>query len=163
MATQGCPCGYLGDARRSCTCGAEDIRRYRARISGPLLDRIDLHVEVNAVAWKELSDDRAGEPSAVIRERVNLARARQRERFGEHGPASNAAMRTRDVKRHCHPSAEAMTLLERAIDRLGLSARAYVRILKVARTIADLEGAKGMGTAHVAEAIQYRSLDRAVI
>ena len=158
-----CPCGYLGDVRRSCSCGAEDIRRYRARISGPLLDRIDLHVEVSAVAWKDLSDDRAGEPSAVIRTRVNAARAQQRERFGEHGPASNAAMRTRDVKRHCHPSAEAMTLLERAIDRLGLSARAYVRILKVARTIADLEGAKGMGTAHVAEAIQYRSLDRAAI
>jgi magnesium chelatase family protein len=156
-----CPCGYLGDARRPCTCGAEEIRRYRSRISGPLLDRIDLHVEVSAVPWKELASDRTGELSAVIRERVNLARARQHERFGDHGPAFNAAMTSPDVKRHCHPSAEALGLLEKAIDRLGLSARAYVRILKVARTIADLEGSRGIGTAHVAEAIQYRSLDRA--
>jgi magnesium chelatase family protein len=158
-----CPCGYLGDVRRSCSCGAEEIRRYRARISGPLLDRIDLHIEVSGVPWNELSGDRVGESSAAIRERVNLARDRQRERFGEHGPTFNAAMRSRDVKRHCHPSTEALGLLERAIDRLGLSARAYVRILKVARTIADLEGSRGIGTAHVAEAIQYRSLDRAAI
>ena len=157
-----CPCGYLGDARRPCTCGAEEIRRYRARISGPLLDRIDLHVEVSAVAWKEMTDDRTGDSSTVVRTRVNAARAQQRQRFGQGTLRFNAAMTSRDVKRHCHPSAEALGLLERAMERLGLSARAYVRILKVARTIADLEGSRGIGTAHVAEAIQYRSLDREV-
>jgi magnesium chelatase family protein len=119
-------------------------------------------VEVSAVPWKELSDDRAGEPSASIRARVNLARARQRERFGEHGPAFNAAMRSRDVKRHCHPSAEALGLLEKAIDRRGLGAGTCVIPEGRARTIADLEVARD-GTAHVAEAIQYRSLDRAAI
>lgn len=162
MATRGCPCGYLGDARRPCTCGAEEIRRYRARISGPLLDRIDLHVEVSAVAWKEMTDDRTGDSSTVVRTRVNAARAQQRQRFGQGTLRFNAAMTSRDVKRHCHPSAEALGLLERAMERLGLSARAYVRILKVARTIADLEGSRGIGTAHVAEAIQYRSLDREI-
>ena len=167
MATRGCPCGYLGYARRACTCGAEEIRRYRARISGPLLDRIDLHVEVSAVAWrgvawKEMTDDRSGDSSTVVRTRVNGARAQQRQRFGQGTLRFNAAMTSRDVKRHCHPSAEALGLLERAMERLGLSARAYVRILKVARTIADLESSRGIGTAHVAEAIQYRSLDREI-
>ncbi len=157
-----CPCGYLGDPRRECRCSADEIRRYRGRISGPLLDRIDLHVDVSAVPWKELTDDRAGEPSSLVRARVEDARARQRARFAQPGLAFNAAMTARDVKRHCHPKPEAMALLERAIERLGLSARAYVRILKVARTIADLESSAGIRTPHVAEAIQYRSLDRPV-
>jgi magnesium chelatase family protein len=155
-----CPCGYLGDVRRSCHCGAEEIRRYRSRISGPLLDRIDLHVEVSAVPWKELAEERRGEPSAAVRARVEAARARQRARFGERPLAFNAAMGAREVKRHCHPQPAALALLERALERLGLSARAYIRILKVARTIADLEGSPGMTTPHIAEAIQYRSLDR---
>jgi magnesium chelatase family protein len=155
-----CPCGFAGDPRRACTCAAEEIRRYRARISGPLLDRIDIHVEMGAVPWKDLSGDRSGEPSVRVRARVNAARERQRARFSAGGPRFNAAMGSRDVKRHCHPQPEALTLLERAIERLGLSARAYVRILKVARTIADLEDERAIRTAHVAEAIQYRSLDR---
>jgi magnesium chelatase family protein len=155
-----CPCGYLGDPVRECQCGVEEIRRYRSRISGPLLDRIDLHIEMSAVPWKELTADRAGEASSVVCERVNAARAQQHARFSRPGLGFNAAMTSRDVKRHCHPQPEAMALLERALDRLGLSARAYVRILKVARTIADLEGSRGIGTPHVAEAIQYRSLDR---
>jgi magnesium chelatase family protein len=155
-----CPCGFLGDPRHACTCAAEEIRRYRARISGPLLDRIDIHVEMGAVPWKDLSGDRSGEPSVRVRARVNAARERQRARFAPGGPRFNAAMGSRDVKRHCHPSPEALTLLERAIERLGLSARAYVRILKVARTIADLEDERAIRIAHVAEAIQYRSLDR---
>ncbi|MFQ5456905.1 MAG: ATP-binding protein, partial [Myxococcota bacterium] len=153
-----CPCGYLGDPARACRCSADEIRRYRGRISGPLLDRIDLHVEVSAVPWKELTDDRSGDSSEVVRTRVDAARARQRARFARPGLTCNAAMSAQDVKRHCHPQPEAMALLERALERLGLSARAYIRILKVARTIADLEDEKGIRTPHVAEAIQYRSL-----
>jgi magnesium chelatase family protein len=117
-------------------------------------------VEVSAVPWKELAEERRGEPSAAVRARVEAARARQRARFGERPLAFNAAMGAREVKRHCHPQPAALALLERALERLGLSARAYIRILKVARTIADLEGSPGMTTPHIAEAIQYRSLDR---
>jgi len=157
-----CPCGFLGDPARTCRCSAEEIRRYRGRISGPLLDRIDLHVEMSAVPWKELTADRAGEPSEIVRARVEAARDRQRTRFAGRPLAFNAAMTTREVRRHCHPQPGAVTLLERALERLGLSARAYIRILKVARTIADLEGSAGIRTPHVAEAIQYRSLDRAI-
>jgi magnesium chelatase family protein len=145
-----------------CRCSAEEIRRYRGRISGPLLDRIDLHVEMSAVPWKELTADRAGDSSEVVRGRVEAARARQRGRFAGKAFAFNAAMSTREVRRHCHPQPGAVALLERALERLGLSARAYIRILKVARTIADLEGSKGIRTPHVAEAIQYRALDRAI-
>ena len=157
----GCPCGHFGDSNKPCTCPAQAVQRYLARISGPLLDRIDLHVEVPAVRYKELADRRQGEPSAAIRQRVAAARDRQRARFaGVAGVYANAHMRPRDIREHCELDAGGDALLRTAISRLGFSARAYHRILKIARTIADLDGAPGIGTAHLSEAIQYRSLDR---
>lgn len=156
-----CPCGHHGDSQRRCTCAPEAVRRYLARVSGPLLDRIDLHVEVPAVRYKELSDRRAGEPSAAIRERVTRAREIQRERFAQRpGLHANAHMGARDLRDFCRIGEGGDALLRTAISRLGLSARAYHRVLKIARTIADLDGAAEIGTVHVSEAIQYRSLDR---
>jgi magnesium chelatase family protein len=132
-----------------------------ARVSGPLLDRIDLHVEVPAVQYRDLTDGRAGEPSEAIRERVRRAREIQRERFARRPEVhANAHMTPGDLRRFCRIGEAADALLRTAIARLGLSARAYHRVLKIARTIADLEGAAELATAHVAEAIQYRSLDR---
>ena len=136
------------------------IERYLGRISGPLLDRIDLHVEVTPVPFDDLNRDRPAEPSARVRERVVEARERQAERFRETGTHCNAQMRARDVRRYCKPDALGMQLLKAAIERLGLSARAHDRVLKVARTIADLAGDDGVSATHVAEAVQYRSLDR---
>jgi len=154
-----CPCGYLGDRQRTCSCSSMQVQRYRSRVSGPLLDRIDIHVEVRAVTFQSLADRSSGEPSQALRERVDRARARQLERFA--GKLyCNAQMSSRDVRRHATPDAAAERLLEQAMQSLGLSARAYTRVLKVARTIADLDGSSGVGTAHVAEAVQYRSLDR---
>jgi magnesium chelatase family protein len=156
-----CPCGYLGDPLHSCICGPIGIARYRARISGPLLDRIDIHLEVPAIAYGELAGEQAGETSAVIRGRVEQARAVQRTRFrGRRGVHANAHMTARDLRRHCRLGPPAESLLRGAVRRLGLSARAYYRILKIARTIADLAGEAELTTAHVGEAIQYRSLDR---
>jgi magnesium chelatase family protein len=151
-----CPCGYLGHPNGRCHCTPDQVARYRRKISGPLLDRIDLQVEVPDVPQEELTRAAGGEPSAVIRARVEEARARQLKRQDR----SNATLPARDVDRHCMPDAAGATLLKQAISRLGLSARGYHRVLKVARTIADLAGAKAIGTAHVAEAIQYRRLDR---
>jgi magnesium chelatase family protein len=156
-----CPCGYHGDANRSCSCAPELVRRYLARVSGPLLDRIDLHVEVPAVAYRQLSDRRAAECSELVRQRVAAARERQRARFaGRPGLHANAHMRPRELREFCRVGEGEEALLRTAITRLGFSARAYHRVLKIARTIADLEGAAEIATAHVAEAIQYRSLDR---
>lgn len=153
-----CPCGYLADARRTCTCSPAAIRRYRARISGPLLDRIDIHIEVPALAYDDLANREGGEDSAQIRQRVNAARQRQLDRFaGE--LFCNAQMSTRHIRRHCSLDDAGQALLEKAMTRLGLSARAYDRILKVARTIADLADAP-IQSQHLAEAIQYRALDR---
>ena len=155
-----CPCGRLGDALRPCLCRPEDVRRYRARISGPLLDRIDLHVEVPAVRPDELGGSGAAEPSAEVRERVERARALQRERLaGRPGVFANAHMGPRDVRRHCATSDGADAVLRSAVSRLGLSARAYHRVLRVARTIADLAASPRIEAAHVSEAVQYRSLD----
>ena len=138
------------------------VERYLSRISGPLLDRIDIHIEIPAVPYKELSIERSGEPSEVIRERVNRARALQLERFaGRAGLFANAHMGPKDLKRFCGVSREADALLTTAIHRLRLSARAYHRILKIARTIADLSESPGIEPAHISEAVQYRSLDRA--
>jgi magnesium chelatase family protein len=135
------------------------VQRYRSRVSGPLLDRIDIHVEVRAVGFQSLADRAAGEPSQALRERVDRARARQLERFA--GKLyCNAQMGSREVRQHAVPDAAGERLLEQAMQALGLSARAYARVLKVARTIADLDGAAAVGSAHVAEAVQYRSLDR---
>jgi magnesium chelatase family protein len=136
------------------------VQRYRARVSGPLLDRIDIQAEVPGVAYKELADHSASESSADIRARVERARKIQLQRFAGRDIYCNAQMTARDLRRHCHVDSGAERLLESAMNRLGLSARAYTRILKVARTIADLDGGSEISAAHVAEAIQYRSLDR---
>jgi len=156
-----CVCGWLGDASDQCRCTPPLIDRYRARVSGPLLDRIDLHVEVPRVAVASLAEDSpGGEPSATIRARVVAARARQQTRLARLGAAVNAHVPGREVRRLCRIDARGRRLLEAASDRLGLSARAYTRILRVARTIADLAGEDEITISHLAEAIQYRSLDR---
>lgn len=155
-----CPCGYFGDSRHQCTCTAGQIHRYRARLSGPLIDRIDIHLEVPSVPYRELSEEHGGERSNAIRERVTQARGVQLERFRRSGIYSNGQMRTRHIKKHCTLAPEARDLLETAIERLGLSARAYTRILKLSRTIADMEGAVDIAAHHVSEAVQYRTLDR---
>jgi magnesium chelatase family protein len=155
-----CPCGYLGDQRGRCHCSPDRVRAYRARISGPLLDRIDMHVEVPSLPREVLlADNHAGESSAAVRARVEAARQHQRARTGD----ANAALTSRQIETWCAPGPDGRALLEQAIARLGLSARGYHRILKVARTIADLAGAEDIATAHLAEAIQYRCLDRNAI
>ena len=159
-----CPCGHHGDSQRRCTCAPQAVQRYLGRVSGPLLDRIDLHVEVPAVRYRDLADRRAGEPSESIRGRVARAREVQRARFGARAEVhANAHMTARDLREHCAIGEGGDALLRTAITRLGLSARAYHRVLKIARTIADLDGGGDITTAHVSEAIQYRSLDRAVV
>jgi magnesium chelatase family protein len=157
-----CPCGYWSDPVRECRCTPLQIQRYVGRISGPLLDRIDIHIDVPAVRFKELAGRTApeSESSAQIRERVMKARERQRERLKGEGIFSNAQMTPRLIRRFCRIDAESERMLEQAMARLGLSARAYDRILKVSRTIADLEGRDEIGAPHVAEAVGYRSLDR---
>lgn len=160
-----CPCGYLGDPKHSCTCTPAQIQKYRARISGPLLDRIDIHIEVPAVPYRDLADTSPEESSAEISGRVEKARKVQMKRLGRAGIYSNAQMKTRHLKKYCGLTDDARGLMEAAMRKLGLSARAYTRILKVARTIADLsggdpEGAEVIGADHVSEAIQCRSLDR---
>jgi len=160
LATNGCPCGFLGDPTKDCTCSALQVQRYRAKISGPLLDRIDIQVEVPAVRYKELADQTSGETSETIRARVDRAREVQLARFAGRKIFCNAQMSARDLKRFCKTDVSAEKLLETAMAKLGLSARAYTRILKVARTIADLDGVPDITAAQVAEAIQYRSLDR---
>jgi magnesium chelatase family protein len=156
-----CPCGYWGDPGRTCTCGVMGVERYIARLSGPLLDRIDIHIDVPAVPYKDLSTDRSGETSATIRERVNRARTVQLDRFRQRtGVYANAHMTPRDLRSFCRVSDSADALLRSAINRLRLSARAYHRILKIARTIADLAGSADIQPVHVSEAVQYRSLDR---
>ena len=151
-----CPCGYLGHHNGRCRCTPDQVARYRARISGPLLDRIDLQIEVPALSQEELMRQTPGESSATVRSRVVAARDRALTR--QHKP--NALLATREIDRHCQPDAPGEVLLRQAIARLGLSARAYHRILRVARTIADLAGEAAVGGSHVAEAIQYRRLDR---
>ena len=156
-----CLCGYLGDPRHQCTCSVSQIHRYRKRVSGPLLDRIDIHIDVPAVPYKELSEERTGERSESIRQRVLRARQIQVERFKKEGIFSNGQMRTRHLRKYCQLGEEAKKLLETAIERLSLSARAYARILKVSRTIADMDGEEHILPHHLSEAIQYRTLDRA--
>ena len=155
-----CPCGYLGDPTHVCSCTPIAIKRYRSRISGPLLDRIDLHVEVPAVAYRDLSDSRESESSVVIAARVLQARHLQQERFKGSKVHCNAQMNARLIKKHCELDAAGHRMLELAGEKLGFSARSYSRILKVARTIADLAGSERICDQHLAEAIQYRSLDR---
>lgn len=155
-----CPCGYYTDPVHNCSCTPRQIQRYRARVSGPLLDRIDIHVEVPAVKFSELTDKRSGEPSSVVRGRVDQARGLQLQRFSKDGAYSNSQMKPRHLKKYCRVDEETHNLLESAMSRLGLSARAFNRILKVARTVADLAGREDIRASDVSEAIQYRSLDR---
>ena len=156
-----CPCGHYGDAALECRCDAQAVERYLSRVSGPLLDRIDIHVSVPGVPYRELTADERAEPSERIRARVERARVVQRARF-RHRPGihANAHMLPRDLRTHCRLTAAAEQLLRGAIQRLGLSARAYHRVLKIARTIADLADVEELDTAHVGEAVQYRTLDR---
>ncbi len=155
-----CPCGYLSDPRHQCTCTPGQIYRYRRRVSGPLLDRIDIHIEVPAVPYKELSTDYVGEKSEAIRQRVIGARNIQLERFKVDKIYCNGQMKTRHIKKCCKLKDDAQSLLETAMQKLGLSARAYTRILKLSRTIADLELSEDIRSHHISEAIQYRTLDR---
>jgi magnesium chelatase family protein len=156
----GCPCGYYSDPSNECTCTVPQIQRYRSKISGPLMDRIDIHIEVPAVKYRDLSSRDPGEASREIKKRVDAARGTQLERFKGMKIYSNAQMTNRHIKKYCQIDEDSQRLLEMAIDRFGLSARAYTRILKVARTIADLEGEESIQAPHLSEAIQYRTLDR---
>ena len=157
-----CPCGYHNHPTRPCVCTPGQVQRYLSRISGPLLDRIDMQVEITPLPFEKMSDARPSEPSAVIRERVVRARRLQEERFAAYpGIHCNARMTSRLLARYARPDETGLRLLQTAMERLSLSARAYDRILKVARTIADLEGSPSILPAHLAEAIGYRSLDRA--
>lgn len=160
-----CPCGYYGDPRRRCNCSSVRVQQYRGRISGPLMDRIDIHVNVNAVAYSDMRrDEPGGRTSAEMRASAQAARAIQQERFKAAGLpiASNAAMGAREIDRFCKLSDAAHSLMENAMSQFALSARAYSRIVKVARTIADLDGSEGITDIHVMEAIQYRQLDRGI-
>jgi magnesium chelatase family protein len=155
-----CPCGFFADPKHDCYCTRHQIHRYRSKISGPLLDRIDLQVEVPSVPFKDLSQNVEGEPSRNIRERVLAARAIQSKRFQRTNIHANAQMKNRHIRKHCQIDQQALTFLESAIETLGLSARAYNRILKIARTIADLGGEAHISASHISESVQYRNLDR---
>jgi len=172
-----CPCGYYGDPVKACTCSNSTITRYQKRISGPLLDRIDIHIEVPRVEYEKLSDDRLGEPSADVQTRVETARQFQRERFTDHESASrsdpskaqvkgatlsiacNADMRPAEVRQYCQLDDTGQSLMRTAMSQLQLSARAYHRVLKLSRTIADLAGSGDIAPEHLAEALQYRPRD----
>ena len=156
-----CPCGFFGDPKRECRCSQSQVERYRNRISGPLLDRIDLHIEVPAVEYRQLASKQPGEASQPIRDRISAARELQQRRFGADGKVRcNARMTTRQQKAFCALDTEAEGLLQMAMTELHLSARAYDRILKVSRTIADLAGSEQIAAEHIGEAVQYRTLDR---
>lgn len=155
-----CPCGYFGTLDKECICKPEQIKRYRNKISGPLLDRIDLHIEVETVKYQNLNHDLEIETSKSIRKRVNEARGIQLERYKKYQIYSNAELTPKLVEKYCKLDSKGRQILENAFEKLGLSARAYVRILKVARTIADLDKTEKIKINHLAEAIQYRSLDR---
>jgi magnesium chelatase family protein len=158
-----CPCGHFGDTRKACRCTPQQIRQYQSRISGPLLDRIDIHIEVPSVRYRDLRGKYSGESSAAIKGRIEAARRRQKDRFHPGQTICNARMSDRQIRQHCAIDEDSQRLLEMAIDKLGLSARGYSRILKVARTIADLGEEERIRASHVAEAIQYRNLDRDMI
>ncbi|RMH37332.1 MAG: ATP-binding protein [Nitrospirae bacterium] len=157
-----CPCGYLGDPAHECLCTPHQIRRYRGRLSGPLMDRLDLQLEVPAVPVGELSRGEPAESSTAIRTRVTMARQRQIHRYATEGIFNNAQLKPRQIASYCRLDGAGRALLEQAVSKLGFSARAFGRILRVARTIADLDEAERIATMHVAEAIQYRALDRPV-
>jgi len=156
-----CPCGNYGNPMKECTCTPPGIIKYLSKISGPLLDRIDIHVDVPAVKYQELSSVRVGESSEIVRERVINARAVQSERYkSSHGIFKNADMGSKDIRKYCELDPASQELLKMAVTKLGFSARAYDRIQKVARTIADLSQSDNIKPEHISEAIQYRTLDR---
>lgn len=155
-----CPCGFLGDERKACTCSPADIKRYRTKLSGPLLDRIDLHIEVPAVPYADLVHDAAGRSSADMRATVRAARLIQERRFAKSRCRTNADLSGRELERHCRLEPSGRAFLEQAVKSLHLSARAYTRVLRIARTIADLEGAPDIAVPHLAEAVNCRALDR---
>jgi magnesium chelatase family protein len=158
-----CPCGHHGDLRRECRCTPAQVQKYRSRLSGPLLDRIDIHVEVPAIELKDLTIPAKEESSASIRERVIRGRMIQLKRLaGEKRTTCNARLTSRLIRKHCALDSASLDVLNQAVSNLSLSARAYDRILKVARTIADLAGAPRIQAEHVAEAVQYRTLDRSL-
>lgn len=158
-----CPCGYLNDPKHECRCSDAAISRYQRKVSGPLLDRFDLQIEVMPVEFNDLYDQTSNEePSASIRERVSKARAIQMDRFRKDGIYSNSGMNQAHIKKYCQLDEASKRLLQRAFEKLGISARANNRILKVARTIADLEGEENIQSRHIAEAIQYRALDKSL-
>jgi magnesium chelatase family protein len=158
-----CPCGYYGDHKHACRCTSQQIRQYQSRISGPLMDRIDIHIDVPSISYRDIIGKHKGEESQTIRNRITKARKIQMERSAGTGTLLNARMSDKQLKDYCPLDEDSKTLVEMAMDKLGLSARAYVRILKVARTIADLEEEADINSSHVAEAIQYRNLDRRII
>ncbi len=158
-----CPCGFSGDIQHGCTCTPTMIQRYRSRLSGPLLDRIDLHVEVPRVPHKDLTGETPVESSHAIRQRVNRARQIQHERLSPFGLHANSQMQARHIKRFCLLNDQGDVLMEQVTDKLGLSARSFTRILKLARTIADLAGEEQIASRHLSEAIQYRGMDRKMV
>ena len=155
-----CPCGYFGSKEKKCSCKEEQIKKYINKISGPLLDRIDIHIEVDGIKYDKLGNPTPSETSAEIRKRVNIARNLQLDRYKKYHIFSNSELTPSLINKYCKLSQECNLILESAFNRLGLSARAYSRILKVARTIADLDDSSDIKVSHLAEAIQYRSLDR---
>ncbi len=155
-----CPCGFRGDPRRQCQCNPMQIDRYLARISGPLLDRIDIHIEVPPVPFRQLADQAVGTTSAQMQEKVRRAREVQARRFAGERMQVNGKMSPRQIRKHCRLDPEAESLLKNAMDEMGLSARAHDKILRVGRTIADIEGSESIAAVHLSEAINYRTLDR---
>lgn len=158
-----CPCGFYTDPKHECTCSPQQIQRYRSKVSGPLLDRIDIHVDVPSLKYREISTETPSESSKEIKDRVDKARNIQEKRFKSKKVYCNSQMTVRHIKKHCGLDEECKTLMEMALDKLGLSARAYNRVLKLSRTIADLEGETDIKSHHIAEAIQYRTLDRKMV
>ena len=156
-ATPECPCGYYGDPVKQCSCSSSQVFRYQKRISGPLLDRMDIFIEVPRIEYEKLADDRLGEKSEVIQARVEAARVIQQKRFKGTKLTCNADMTPIEIREFCHTEPEAQNLLQAAVRQLSLSARSFHHILKLSRTIADLDEAEIIGASHVAEALQYRS------